>query len=394
MNSPEKIRLAIIVPSVELGAYWLPVVYELTKLFPDTIFYTGKIWPGFNPNAPGASAIQLVGKVSFIEANKIATGYSQGFIYASPSIIPYLLRFKPSLIFASAFSIWTLLVLMVKPIGGWKVVIIYDGSSPNTDFRDSKFRSFFRRIMGRFTDAFIANSQAGKKYILDILGVPESKILVRPYLVPDANSLLKNLEKHQISETEFKRPVFLFIGRIISRKGLKELLAACDLLCQQGYQNYTILVLGKGDQRQELEEFVKERNLSDYIKWIGFVDYGLLGNYFQEADVFVFPTLEDVWGMVLPEAMVFGKPVLCSKWAAACELVVEGENGFIFDPYNAQELAQKMAYFIDHPEAIAPMGEKSQQLVAEHNPQAVAKFFGDIAVTLVQDDHLTFKSGA
>jgi glycosyltransferase involved in cell wall biosynthesis len=89
------------------------------------------------------------------------------------------------------------------------------------------------------------------------------------------------------------------------------------------------------------------------------------GSYFQQADIFVFPTFEDIWGMVALEAMIFGKPVVCSKWAGAVEMVSDGTNGYIFDPYNSQELASVMCRFIDEPELINSMGNQSQQLIEQ-----------------------------
>lgn len=374
----EDLRIAWLVPSVELGAYWQPVLREFTKVYKNTVFYTGQVWPGFDPTAPGASAIKLVGETKFVETTKIETGYDRGFIYVSPSIVGHLLQFKPQIVMAQAFSLWTVLALLFQPLGRWQLVIIYDGSSPNTDFRDSPVRSFLRRAIARFASAFVANSTAGKRYLIEVLKAPEDKIFTKVYLVPDAQALLQRLENTQPANLQLKRPIFLYVGRITSRKGIKTLLEACDLLNTQGYRDYTLLIVGEGDQRQQLEAFVKERNLSEQVTWVGWVEYGRLGAYFQQADVFVFPTFEDVWGMVVPEAMVFGKPILCSKGAAASELIVEGENGYIFDPHDPQNLAESMRRFLDRPDLLESMGERSRQLIAQHTPETAARSFAEV----------------
>ncbi|MBW4495631.1 MAG: glycosyltransferase family 4 protein [Oscillatoria princeps RMCB-10] len=381
----EDLRIAWLVPSVELGAYWQPVLREFTKVYKNTIFYTGQVWPGFDPAAPGASAIQLVGETKFVETTKIKTGYDRGFIVVSPSIVGDLLKFKPDLIFAQAFSLWTVLAVLLQPIGRWRTVIIYDGSSPNTDFRDSGFRSFARRILSRFAEAFVSNSQAGAKYLMEVLNAKPDRIFTRTYLVPDAEALLQRLDKSELPELKLQHPIFLYVGRITQRKGLKTLLEACSILKNQGYCNYTLLIVGDGDQRPELEAFIKERNIEDRVTWAGWVDYGRLGAYFSQADVFVFPTYEDVWGMVVPEAMVFGKPVLCSKGAAAAELIQEGENGYIFDPHNPKELAHVMGILLDNPELIASMGERSHQLIAKTTPQTAAQAFAEVASLVLRE---------
>ncbi len=384
MVNRSDLRVAWLVPEVELGAYWQPVLREFTKVFKNTVFYTGRVWPGFDPMLPGASAIQLVGETKFVETTKIETGYDRGFIAVSPSIIGHLLKFRPQIVFPQAFSLWTVLVVLLKPVGGWKIAIIYDGSSPNTDFRDSSFRTFVRRILAKFADAFVSNSQAGKRYLVEALNVPEAEVFTRTYLVPDAETLLKPLSTNKVENLGLKQPIFLYVGRITARKGIKTLLEACAILKKQGYSDYTLLIVGKGDQQDELEAFIKEQDFPEQVNWVGWVDYGSLGAYFQQSDIFVFPTFEDVWGMVVPEAMVFGKPILCSNGAASCELVVEGENGYIFDPTNAQELSEKMRIFIDNPDLIESMGESSRQLISQKTPETAAKAYVEVTSFLMK----------
>ncbi|MBP0021376.1 MAG: glycosyltransferase family 4 protein [Cyanobacteria bacterium SBLK] len=372
-------RIAWLVPSVELGAYWQPVLQHFTQAFEQTIFYTGKVWPDFDENVPGASAIQIVGKTDFVETQKVETGYGRGFIIVSPNVIFYLLKYKPRIVLPQAFSLWTLLSVFFKPIGGWKIVLIYDGSSPNTDFRDSTFRTVARRWLAKFADAFVANSHAGERYLIEALNVPKDKIFIETYLVPDAEALQKQLSIAEPPNLEgLQQPIFLYVGRITQRKGLKTLLKACGHLRSRGYENYTLLIVGTGDQKAELEELIEREEITARIRWEGWVEYGRLGAYFQQADIFVFPTYEDVWGMVVPEAMVFGKPILCSKGAAAMELITEGENGYIFDPLDPEELAEKMQVFLDRPDIISAMGERSREIIARTTPETAARGFVDV----------------
>ncbi|MBW4648742.1 MAG: glycosyltransferase family 4 protein [Kastovskya adunca ATA6-11-RM4] len=373
----EELRVAWLVPSVELGAYWQPVLAEFTKVFKNTIFYTGLVWPGFDLQVPGADVIKLVGEMKSLEITK-TEGYSRRVMLVSPGIINKLLQFKPQIVLAQAYSLWTLLAVLLKPWGKWRLIIIYDGSSPNSDFRDSSLRSAFRRFMSSHAEAFVANSYAAKDYLIGAVGAKPETVFTRTYLVPDAKALQQSYEESAIASLELQRPIFLYVGRITPRKGLQPLLEACSLLQAQGYRNYTLLVIGTGEQRQELEAFIRDRELENQVQWLGWVEYGRLGAYFQQADVFVFPTFEDIWGMVALEAMVFGKPVLCSQWAGAAEMIVEGENGYIFDPYDADKLATVMRRFLDNPDLITSMGDKSQQLVSQTNPASAAQAFVEV----------------
>jgi glycosyltransferase involved in cell wall biosynthesis len=378
MNSSNSTRIAWIYPSISYGAYWQPVINEFTRSFDNVIFYTGCVWPGFRPDTIGASKFKVIGKSKYVRS-EATEGYSRGFIYASPSIIFYLIQFKPHVIFASAFSVWTVLALLLKPVARWQVVIMYDGSSPNSDFQDSKFRTFARKVLARFSDAFIANSRAAEIYLAEGLNVSRDHIFTRTYLVPDVKALLRKADNVEPIAFQCQKPVFLFVGQVIARKGIQVLLEACSLLRQEGYKDYTLMIVGDGAKRQDLEIFVQEHHLQQQVMWVGWVEYGQLGAYFQQADVFVFPTYEDVWGMAVLEAMAFGKPILCSRGANASELVVEGENGYLFNPNDVGELAIAMRHFINDFNLIEQMSKRSQELIAEHTVETAAQAFVEVA---------------
>ncbi|WYM02901.1 MAG: glycosyltransferase family 4 protein [Gloeotrichia echinulata CP02] len=386
MNNINKSRIALILPTVELGAYWQPVLDELAKLSEKVVLYTGRPWPGFDSQILDNSVVQVVGKTKRLTINKDKSDYGGGLMYLSLGIVRYLFQFKPDVIIASGFSVWTLLALLLKPVGKWRLVIAWEGSSPSVDFRNSKVRLLFRSIMASFADALITNTYAGKDYLIKFLGVKEDKIRARPYMVPDIKTLLQTLRSSDAKciDSWRKQPVFLYVGRIEQRKGLHQLLQACSILKKQGHYNYTLLVVGKGPQQEELESLCQAEDLQDCVKWIGWIDYSSLGLYFSNADVFVFPTLEDTWGMVVLEAMAFGKPILCSKWAGTSEVLVDRENGYVFDPHHPETLAEAMKTLIDNPKLISSMGQKSQQLISEHTPEAAAKFFVDIAFLVSQ----------
>jgi glycosyltransferase involved in cell wall biosynthesis len=376
-STMKETRIAWLVPAIMRGAYWQPVLREFIKTFPNTIFYTSQVWPDFDPTVPGASVIQIFGKYRFAKTQKIDTGYSRGFILTSPGVIFPVLRYKPDIVFVSSFSLWTLLAILFKAIGGWQIILVYDGGSPNVDFRDDSFRINLRRWMVKSVDAFATNSKAGRDYLINLIGVPPAKIEARPYIVPDTEVLLQRQAEIAAADLDVKRPIFLCVGLLIARKGVKYLLEACAMLKRQGYENYTLILVGDGGEREALQAYAKEQGIDNQLMWTGWLEYGRLGAYFQSADVFVFPTLEDIWGMVVPEAMAFGKAMLCSKWAGAVEMMVDGENGYIFDPYDPETLAQSMKRFIDTPELAAAMGQKSQELVADYNPVTAANFLGD-----------------
>lgn len=379
-------RIAWVFPSLgenkRQGYPWHSVLSKFTQRFSKTTVFTAR-FPGFAEGFEDTFVVKVVGDMKYVETGKNASGYNPGVASLSPGIIQHLLRLRPNVVFAGAFSMWTLLVLLLKPIGGWRVVIAYEGSSPSVDYRNSTWRIALRQFMAGMADAFITNNQAGKSYLTDVLSVPADRVFARPYEIATPDLLLKSMGEGSALSLDLKRPVFITVGQVIHRKGIKFLLDACKILKQQGYDSYTVLVAGEGPQREELQAYCEQEQLSDCVHWAGWVDYSHLGSYFQYADVFVFPTLEDTWGMVTLEAMALGKPVLCSKLAGTAEMVVEGENGYTFDPYQPEAIAELMRRFIDNPDQIKSMGEKSQQLMAPHTPDTVSQFFEDVVKFVV-----------
>lgn len=357
--------------------YWHPTLSQLTKLFPEMTAFAAN-WRGYAPGFEDSFKVEVVGQRKIIPVIQSSTSYGSNFTYLPLNIIGRLLRFKPDVIFSNSFGMWTILALLLKPLGRWKVVIAYEGSSPGVDYRNSPIRLAIRKTMVKSADACITNSHAGKAYLQEMLEAPENEVFVQPYEVPAAHSLAPqtNVESALTSQP---KPTFLFVGGIIPRKGLHLLLEACSEMSRQGCRNYTLLVVGDGAQQAELEDFCRQHDLTDQVTWVGRVDYACLGDYFGRADVFVLPTLEDTWGMVVLEAMVLGKPILCSKWAGAAELINEGENGYCFDPHDAKKLAQLMRHFIDTPTLASAMGEKSKQLMAQYTPESAAKFLAEVA---------------
>jgi glycosyltransferase involved in cell wall biosynthesis len=94
--------------------------------------------------------------------------------------------------------------------------------------------------------------------------------------------------------------------------------------------------------------------------------------------------LEDIWANVIPEAMAFGKAVLCSKFAGAEELIHQGENGFIFDPFHTNALARWMIELIDSPGLIEKFGEKSLEIMKPYTIANAVTAFGEVIASVLK----------
>lgn len=378
-------RVAFLFPSLARGAYWQPVLTEFTKRFPFTVVLTG-LWEGFVAQYQNGFTVKVVGQTGFLQFSfgKQEGHYPVGFVRVPVrGLVRELWHIRPHLVWCSGFSLWTLIAAVYRSVYGGKLIVMYDGSSPSVDRRRSWFNMIWRRFLATKADAFVSNSSAGRAYLVEFLGVPSKKVFVHPYEVPDSRLWNSRLWKEHLAEREKVSDgvVFLTVGRVIEPKGLRQLIEATKLLLAAAPgDNWSVLIAGDGPLKGELEEGVRIHGLEDRVKFLGHVKYEELGRVLSSADVFVFPTLEDVWGVAPLEAMAMGKPVLCSKCAGASELVEDGVNGWKFDPHNPKELAELMKRFVDQPALISTMGENAQRKMEAFSPEAAADLFARVAI--------------
>ena len=365
--------------------YWQPTISEFTKLYPRTQVFTA-LFPGFSQGYENSVEVNLVGDFKVVNLERKAKGYGSNMTYLSPKIVKPLVEYRPDIVFTSSFGVWTILAIACKLIFRWQVIIAYEGSSPSVDYLHSPLRIWLRRIMVWLADGCITNTERGKKYLVKDLKANSDLVIAKPYEIPSLRSLqIENIPPQDLTTdlatnltTTHKKPIFLFVGRLIPHKGVSIILEACQILKASSNLACTVLIVGDGDQKSELEDYCQVHQLTDTVKLLGRVDYSSIAQYYQQADVFILPTWEDTWGVVTSEVMLFGKPVLCSVYAGSSELIEDGKNGYVFDPANPQQLADLMSKFIMNPDLVSRMGQQSQAVMQLHTPEQAAKSLSSI----------------
>jgi glycosyltransferase involved in cell wall biosynthesis len=373
MTVNSDIRIAFVTPSWARGWRSQPVFREFAKLFPHTVVFTG-YWPGYTRGYEGSFEVRQLRGV-WGRGGKTA----EGFTWASPRALWQLFRFRPQVIFTNGFHMCALYALLLKTILNTKVVLLWQGVSAETGGTPGSARLWARRRMARLFDLAISNTKDGVDYLRDAVGFPAAKLWHEICEVADPDSFGAAEAKPAPAA---EHPVFLFVGRTIRKKGLSVLLEAGSLLLKRGMEHFSIVLVGEGDDQPELRRRAQDLRIESKVRWEGFVPYENVGACYQACDVFVLPSLEDTWGVTVPEAMLFGKPILCSKYAGAREMVQHGVNGFVFDPREPQQLADFMARFIQQPELIARLGSASAEIAAQYTPQRTAQVFASAVRTV------------
>jgi glycosyltransferase involved in cell wall biosynthesis len=232
-----------------------------------------------------------------------------------------------------------------------------------------------RRFVAR-CQAFVVPGKASRAY-LEQFAVPESSIFEAPNAVD--NAFFKDHAEQARADRDALRAklrlparYFLYTGRLVSAKGVFNLLNAYARLDPALRSVVSLVLVGDGPARSELAQRAA-RIQPGVVQLTGFVQKAALPSFYALSDVLVFPTHSDTWGFVVNEAMACGLPVVVADVAGcAVDLVEDGWNGKIVPANDAAELASAMQYLAGHDDVRSEMGMRSAQRIAGYSPEACA----------------------
>ena len=175
-----------------------------------------------------------------------------------------------------------------------------------------------------------------------------------------------NLDDYSYSNNYPKNPVFIFIARLLAEKGIHDYIAAAKIV-KNIYPQARFVVLGAIDKvalgaltEVELRQVIK----ASIIEYPGHVNN--VSDWITKSSVFVLPSYyREGVPRSTQEAMAIGRPIITTDVPGCRETVIDGVNGFLVEKWNPKALAEKMIYFIEHPEQIKKMGDESYKLAQE-----------------------------
>lgn len=202
-------------------------------------------------------------------------------------------------------------------------------------------------LMARRAGAIIAPSEWTRREIIEYLRVSPEKIRViheaaRHEMTPiPAEACLPVLEKHQL-----RAPYLLYVGTIEPRKNLLTLIRAYDdLLRSTPHRPQLVLAGGRGWLFDEVFQLVEQLKLQDMVRFTGYVEDADLPALYSAAQIFLYPSLYEGFGLPPLEAMACGAPVITSDASSLPEVV--GQAGLMHAPNDAEELTRAMATLLD-----------------------------------------------
>ena len=227
-----------------------------------------------------------------------------------------------------------------------------------------------RRLAARSVDLFIANNAPARDYLIDTLKVPGSRIVTGWWLA----GLPPELPAHPpagATPVPDGTPLFLCVGRLIPPKGIDLLLEAVAVHRRE-VGPCMLWVIGEGPERAALGQLARRLGIEDSVAFLGTVDPGGLKGALQACDALVFPTLQDLVGRVVVEALTVGVPVVVSPMTGAAGTIVHHRvNGLVVDPGDRRALSSALALVVD-PEIQPSLRAGARRVGDALTPDAVA----------------------
>lgn len=238
--------------------------------------------------------------------------------------------------YSSPTVILAMLYLRMKRIPFWMEV---DGGLVR---QDSALVYQIKKMLVSGASGYLSSGKATTDYLVHygakreaVREYPFSSLFERDVLTEAVPAVEKQERKRALGLKDGK--MILSIGQFIHRKGFDVLLKAADKL-QDGADIYIV----GGEPTEEYLQLCKDLSLTN-VHFLGFMKKKKLIEYYKAADLFVLPTREDIWGLVINEAMAFGLPVVTTdRCVAGLELVEEGVTGYIVPVGDENALACKM----------------------------------------------------
>ena len=177
------------------------------------------------------------------------------------------------------------------------------------------------------------------------------------------------------------KTVIMYTGRLVKEKNLEVMIKAANLV-KKKINNALFVVVGTGPMEMKYRELVKKYGVEDCFIFIGGVRNKDIHEYYQNADVFAFPSMFETQGLSALEAMACGLPVAGARYLAIPDLVKDGINGYLFEPHDVKGCANAIIKCVKEREKLRKNAIKTAK---EHSIEKTIKKLDQIYKSLLKN---------
>lgn len=230
------------------------------------------------------------------------------------------------------------------------------------------FLRIFEEKMLERAKKIIAVSHFTKRELLEYYKIPENNIRVIHNGV-DVNKFKPAPDKRKVKEALGFNPddlAIVSVGRLYARKGLFTLIESMPAVVKR-FKNAKFIISGKGqsDEMRKLIAHAEKLGVKNNIIFTGYYPDKKLPKLYQAADVFAFSTFYEHHPFAVLEALATGLPVVTTTVGGIPETIESDKNGFLVEPFNPRQFADRILYLLEHPANAAEMGALARKTVEE-----------------------------
>jgi N-acetyl-alpha-D-glucosaminyl L-malate synthase BshA len=276
-------------------------------------------------------------------------------------ILAVLRKIKPDIIHAQTIGMGIVGFLAKK---FFKIPYIVYGRGSEV-YLSWPLKNQVSKLVFRHADAVIALTEDMKKLLQrfcnrEVYVIPNGIELDRFSNLPKKEEVLSKIG------IDKQENVIIFVGRLCYVKGVKYLIQAMNIITKEN-RKVKLLIIGDGEERQNLENFVKELNLENNVIFLGNFHNEKIPEYMSASDIFVLPSLSEGFPVVILEAMACGLPIVATNVGGIPYIIKERENGFLVMPKNAEQIAEKVLYLIENKNILKEISENNKERVKDYN---------------------------
>jgi glycosyltransferase involved in cell wall biosynthesis len=288
-------------------------------------------------------------------------------VQVNPRLFKELRTFRPDVVVSGNYGPPTALATLFCLTHRVPLIIHGDGTS-ESEAALSRVQRASRRLLVPRIAAAVANSAPARERFVELGFAPDAV-----FDAPHTTELKPLWELGRGRAYLDKTPLrLLYVGRLVPRKGVRELITALAAVRERVPVELTIA--GAGPEEDALRRLSDSLGLGKAVEFRGFADQPDLPAIYAGADAFVLPTRMDPYALVLLEAMASGLPVIASIHAGATiDLVVDGHNGLAVDSAKTEQLVQAIERLATSVSERKRLGAAAYETTLDRTPERAAK---------------------
>lgn len=218
-------------------------------------------------------------------------------------------------------------------------------------------KSYFKFI-NHFVDAFLYIGKRNREFYINN-GIPKDKLFLVPYVIDNKRFKIKG-KKHIKKKLQI-----YFIGKLIHRKGCDIFLKAINICnnFNKFKKNVEIKIIGDGILLNKYISYKKKNKLSN-VFFLRFKDQDEIKKHIKKSNIFVLPSREENWGLVVNEAMNAGNVIVTSNLVgSSADLVKNNHNGYTFKNENYKDLSNKLLKLTNNKKKLNTFSKNSIKII-------------------------------